>query len=105
TRAENRVRDCRTLGASVGAGKPVVLARHRGTYVQSLDDAVVHRHVAVFEEAAECDLVVGEVAARDPESRRWRFVFFASGAPRDQFVPDRLASCPSFREYVIGAES
>jgi hypothetical protein len=35
--------------------------------MKPLDDAVVHRHVAVFEEAAERDVVVGEVAQRDAE--------------------------------------
>ena len=38
TRAEDRVRDRGAIGAGVGPGKQIVLPRHRGADVETLDD-------------------------------------------------------------------
>jgi len=40
--------------------------------MESLDDAVVERQIAIFEEACQCDLVIGEVADCNAElGSRW----------------------------------
>jgi len=59
------------------SGDEVVLLAPRGADVETLDDVVVHRHVAVVEEARERDAGVGEAAKRDAEPRPRRLVLLA----------------------------
>lgn len=81
TRAEDRVCDRRALATGVGPREEKILPSQGRSDVEPLDDAVVERQVAVVEEAAEGDLVVGEVLERLAEVRRRRLVLFADVTP------------------------